>query len=166
MAFLASHRAAGHISGECLSVDGGMEGRLIWKENEVVKTSEPSGQTSSGSLQSIPRSMPKPPKNKIRVAISIDLDAVSGWLGTGKNPYIFHVLFNPMISGGIVNIEQWIRILSRERSLRLLCRLLRGPSWRSSFGEHAQEGQHRQPSDLVHPWPLRRKLPERGTAGD
>jgi hypothetical protein len=86
MAFLASHRAAGHISGECLSVDGGMEGRLIWKENESVKTSEPMGQTNSGVLQSIPRSMPKPPRNKIRVAVSIDLDAVSGWLGTGKNP--------------------------------------------------------------------------------
>ena len=35
MAFLASHRAAGHISGECISVDGGMEGRLLWKQNEV-----------------------------------------------------------------------------------------------------------------------------------
>ncbi|KIV84587.1 hypothetical protein PV11_00360 [Exophiala sideris] len=29
--FLASHRAAGHISGEVLSVDGGMEGRLLFK---------------------------------------------------------------------------------------------------------------------------------------
>ncbi|KAL9041904.1 MAG: hypothetical protein Q9214_003950 [Letrouitia sp. 1 TL-2023] len=36
MAFLASHRAAGHISGECLSIDGGMEGRVIWKEAEIV----------------------------------------------------------------------------------------------------------------------------------
>lgn len=31
MVFLASHRAAGHISGQVLSVDGGMEGRLIFK---------------------------------------------------------------------------------------------------------------------------------------
>lgn len=31
MAFLASHRAAGHISGQVLSVDGGMEGRLLFK---------------------------------------------------------------------------------------------------------------------------------------
>lgn len=34
MAFLASHKAAGHITGECISVDGGMEGRVVWKEGE------------------------------------------------------------------------------------------------------------------------------------
>ncbi|KAL1963657.1 hypothetical protein VTN77DRAFT_7978 [Rasamsonia byssochlamydoides] len=91
MAFLASHRAAGHISGECLSVDGGMEGRLIWRENEVVRTSPDDDSkdavsgvhAETGVLQSIPRPLPKPARNKIRVAISIDLDAVSGWLGTG-----------------------------------------------------------------------------------
>lgn len=33
--FLASHRAAGHISGECISVDGGMEGRVVWTEPEI-----------------------------------------------------------------------------------------------------------------------------------
>lgn len=77
MAFLASHRVAGHISGQCISVEGGI---LIWKENKVVKTSDLS---VSSSLQTIPQSMPKPPRNKIRVAVSIDLDAVSGWLGTG-----------------------------------------------------------------------------------
>ncbi|KAL1980009.1 hypothetical protein VTN96DRAFT_4806 [Rasamsonia emersonii] len=94
MAFLASHRAAGHISGECLSVDGGMEGRLIWRENEVVKTSPDnasnkdtlSGGRPETGLQTIPRSVPRPTRNKIRVAISIDLDAVSGWLGTGYSP--------------------------------------------------------------------------------
>jgi len=31
MAFLASHHAAGHTSGECLSVDEGIEGRVVWK---------------------------------------------------------------------------------------------------------------------------------------
>ncbi|CRG89345.1 hypothetical protein PISL3812_06381 [Talaromyces islandicus] len=83
MSFLASHRAAGHISGQCIYVEDGMQGRLIWKENEVVKTFDPS---ASLSLQTIPPSMPKPPRNKIRVAVSIDLDAVSGWLGTGYSP--------------------------------------------------------------------------------
>jgi NAD(P)-dependent dehydrogenase (short-subunit alcohol dehydrogenase family) len=34
--FLASHRASGHISGQCLSVDGGMEGRVVWREEEVL----------------------------------------------------------------------------------------------------------------------------------
>jgi NAD(P)-dependent dehydrogenase (short-subunit alcohol dehydrogenase family) len=36
VAFLASHHAAGHMSGECLSVDGGMEGRIVWREEEVL----------------------------------------------------------------------------------------------------------------------------------
>lgn len=36
VAFLASHRAAGHMSGQCLSVDGGMEGRIVWREDEVL----------------------------------------------------------------------------------------------------------------------------------
>lgn len=33
MAFLASHRAAGHMTGEVISVDGGMEGRLLWRRS-------------------------------------------------------------------------------------------------------------------------------------
>ncbi|KAK5045063.1 hypothetical protein LTR84_010211 [Exophiala bonariae] len=37
MAFLANHRAAGSISGECISVDGGMEGRIIWREEQNTR---------------------------------------------------------------------------------------------------------------------------------
>lgn len=77
MTFLASNSAAGHISGQCITLE---EGRLTWKENEVLKTVD---LPAPSSLQTISRSMPKPPRNKIRVAVSIDLDAVSGWLGTG-----------------------------------------------------------------------------------
>ncbi|USW58457.1 Putative short-chain dehydrogenase/reductase SDR, NAD(P)-binding domain superfamily [Septoria linicola] len=38
VAFLVSHRASGHMSGQCLSVDGGMEGRILWREEEVKGT--------------------------------------------------------------------------------------------------------------------------------
>ena len=38
VAFLASHRASGHMSGQCLSVDGGMEGRVLWREEDVKGT--------------------------------------------------------------------------------------------------------------------------------
>lgn len=108
-AFLASHRAAGHISGQCISVDGGMEGRIVWSEEEVQKSSkilseekiisttsntlsrtEPKEKISSSSnpSSSIPQTVSSPEKAKptIKVLVSIDFDAVSGWLGTGTNP--------------------------------------------------------------------------------
>ena len=84
MAFLASHRAAGHISGECISVDGGMEGRVIWRPEQVLKSGE-----NQAALQSakIPTSL-TPPKRKrrMRICLSVDFDAVSGYLGTGHDP--------------------------------------------------------------------------------
>ena len=89
MAFLASHRAAGHISGECLSVDGGMEGRVVWKEAEVLgtaKSSDPSALSSSVTPSAGLPMRPKAQKRRIRMALSVDFDALSGWLGTGKHP--------------------------------------------------------------------------------
>ena len=123
MAFLASHRAAGNISGECVSVDGGMEGRLLWKERQVLKPKEasddavptPATTTSSsaapvsptaaaiaGTLtatasataatianatRSIPTSLPLPTRpRRLRISLSIDFDAISGYLGTGHTP--------------------------------------------------------------------------------
>ncbi|KAF2127124.1 polysaccharide deacetylase family protein-like protein [Dothidotthia symphoricarpi CBS 119687] len=110
-AFLASHRAAGHISGQCISVDGGMEGRIVWSEEEVRKSQEttgslppaepqssyalnPSGTTSEGVQitggmsvnQSIPPTITPKSQPKIKILVSVDFDAVSGWLGTGQHP--------------------------------------------------------------------------------
>ena len=93
MAFLASHRAAGHISGECLSVDGGMEGRLIWKEPEMSDVVKHRGLISDLSTtssvpqrkQGPPPAVPSTPKRRVQVALSVDFDAISGLLGTGKD---------------------------------------------------------------------------------
>lgn len=90
MAFLASHRAAGHISGECLSVDGGMEGRIVWKEADVTNNAKTSETLPLQSLASTALTSPltriRSPKPRVRVALSVDFDALSGWLGTGKHP--------------------------------------------------------------------------------
>lgn len=82
MAFLASHRAAGHISGVCLEVTGGMEGRVIWRESQVL-----GGQPDTSKSTLISRSL-APPKRKrrLRVCLSVDFDAISGYLGTGHDP--------------------------------------------------------------------------------
>ncbi|CAE7193437.1 hypothetical protein HRS9139_08922 [Pyrenophora teres f. teres] len=115
-AFLASHRAAGHISGQCISVDGGMEGRIVWSEDEVRKTqstaiaseksttkpndevfgtategvSIASRNPSTVAIPTIPSLNASPPtskpKPKIKILLSVDFDAVSGWLGTGQHP--------------------------------------------------------------------------------
>lgn len=78
MAFLASKSASGHISGQCIRVE----------ENEFsisTKISESKSLATKEPVQSIPQALSKPKRNKIRVAVSIDLDAVSGWLGTSKS---------------------------------------------------------------------------------
>jgi NAD(P)-dependent dehydrogenase (short-subunit alcohol dehydrogenase family) len=100
-AFLASHRAAGHVSGQCLSVDGGMEGRIVWGEDEVkdARSSQekPDGVTKAPvdtevGQQALSSTIPQTistqskPLPKIKVLISVDFDAVSGWLGTGTHP--------------------------------------------------------------------------------
>jgi hypothetical protein len=110
-AFLASHRAAGHISGQCISVDGGMEGRIVWTEDEILKSSktldektpatEPNIAQKEASSPPLPAPLSSsavvPPttqieatpapstKPKIKILISVDFDAVSGWLGTGTH---------------------------------------------------------------------------------
>ena len=111
-AFLASHRAAGHITGQCISVDGGMEGRIIWSEDEIqnsLKTAPDAstlpigrgevfgtategvgvgnGSSPSAAAEASGFSVDAPTsKPRIKILLSVDFDAVSGWLGTGQHP--------------------------------------------------------------------------------
>lgn len=119
MAFLASHRAAGHISGECISVDGGMEGRVVWKEGEVLqREANSTGKTSTrvsalSAPKSIPQSMSKPIKGKIQVALSVDFDAVSGWLGTGAHPDNNMADYSQGIFSGRVGAPRLVRLFKK-----------------------------------------------------
>ncbi|PYH96668.1 polysaccharide deacetylase family protein [Aspergillus ellipticus CBS 707.79] len=116
MALLASHRAAGHISGQCLSVDGGMEGRLIWKEAAGTPKTLPTEQpppTTTTTLTTIPASLPDPKRNKIRVTISIDLDAVSGWLGTGHHPDNILADYSAGFFAARVGVPRLLRMLKK-----------------------------------------------------
>jgi peptidoglycan/xylan/chitin deacetylase (PgdA/CDA1 family) len=94
IAFLASHRAAGHISGQCLSVDGGLDGRVVWREEEILgqrqsqsSTAQQTATTSIAPRSTMPQQISNPKSSKrLKISWSIDFDAVSGWLGTGKHP--------------------------------------------------------------------------------
>lgn len=91
VAFLASHRASGHMSGQCLSVDGGMEGRIVWREEEVLNNSASravaqAGQTAPPKTMIPQQISSSKAKRKVKIAWSVDFDAVSGWLGTGQHP--------------------------------------------------------------------------------
>ncbi|PYH45814.1 SDR family oxidoreductase/polysaccharide deacetylase family protein [Aspergillus saccharolyticus JOP 1030-1] len=110
MAFLASHRAAGHISGQCLRVDGGMEGRLVWKESEETTTT---GCRELSLVSSIPSTLTTPKRNKIRVAVSIDLDAVSGWLGTGQHPENILADYSAGFFAARVGVPRLVRMLKK-----------------------------------------------------
>lgn len=78
MAFLASKRAAGHISGQRIRVE------KINQDSTINTRQVAKAVSKTDTRESIPMSLSKPKRNKIRVAVSIDLDAVSGWLGTSK----------------------------------------------------------------------------------
>ena len=118
MAFLASHRAAGHISGECISVDGGMEGRVVWKESDIVMKAA-SIETPSILMdnQKLPSSTTSPAcpskKRQIKVALSVDFDAVSGWLGTGTHPENNMADYSAGIFAGKVGVVRLVKLLKK-----------------------------------------------------
>ncbi|KAL1797452.1 hypothetical protein ACET3X_004058 [Alternaria dauci] len=142
-AFLASHRAAGHISGQCISVDGGMEGRIVWSEEEVRKsqasTVEPDmpsvnttdeaeifGTATEGvslasrntsalvvsttSSLSAARISHEP---KIKILLSVDFDAVSGWLGTGANPNNNLADYSTGFFSGHVGVPRLLKLFAK-----------------------------------------------------
>ena len=121
MAFLASHRAAGHISGECISVDGGMEGRLIWKEpkvTDVVKQHESTMKTAVTPSATQPKqvplaTMPPLPKRKVRVALSVDFDAISGLLGTGKDDANNKADYSQGFFAGNIGVTRLVKLFKK-----------------------------------------------------
>jgi len=117
MAFLASHRAAGHISGECLSVDGGMEGRVVWKKEEVVSNAQPSITASiMEKAQSIILPSLSPPRTKkIKILLSIDFDAVSGFLGTGASTTNNMSDYSSGYFAGQVGVPRLVKLFNKHK---------------------------------------------------
>ena len=121
VAFLASHRAAGHMSGQVLSLDGGMEGRIVWREEEVregktEKVIAQGGQTTQQSAPSMPKQMsvsPSKPKRALHIAFSIDFDAVSGWLGTGAHERNTTADYSQGYFSGFVGVPRLLKLFRK-----------------------------------------------------
>jgi len=111
MAFLASHRAAGHITGECISVDGGMEGRLIWKESQIFPAA------GSATTVSTYISSPPPPSRprRLRICLSVDFDALSGYLGTGYDSHNTLSDHSAGIFSARVGVPRLLRLFSKHQ---------------------------------------------------
>ena len=120
MAFLASSKAAGHISGDCISVDGGMEGRIVWKESEVLPA--PSQRSEVIALQParssvlqtcVTPSITTKTGRKIKVALSVDFDAISGWLGTGIHPDNNMADYSAGIFSGKIGVPRLVKLFNK-----------------------------------------------------
>ncbi|KAF6790034.1 hypothetical protein CMUS01_16291 [Colletotrichum musicola] len=110
MAFLASHRAAGHISGQCISVDGGQEGRLLWRE--------PRGGVEATTAIPLPapRAALSPAASKrrrLRICLSVDFDAVSALIGTGHTPANTLADYSAGHFGAIVGVDRVLRVFKK-----------------------------------------------------
>ncbi|KAB8698116.1 hypothetical protein FH972_026366 [Carpinus fangiana] len=116
VAFLASERVSGHISGQCVSVDGGMEGRVVWREEEIISQQTSSLSTvpppSRTTLSTAP-TLKTPKQGKIKVLLSVDFDAVSGWLGTGQHPSNNMSDYSAGFFSARVGVPRLLRLFSR-----------------------------------------------------
>ncbi|EMC97574.1 hypothetical protein BAUCODRAFT_456424 [Baudoinia panamericana UAMH 10762] len=116
---LASERVSGHVSGECLSVDGGMEGRIVWREEEVLGGGSKEG--VGGEAVGVGKGLPLLPKQvgrgrvkeKVKFALSIDFDAVSGWLGTGAHPDNNTADYSQGYFSGLVGVPRLLKVLRK-----------------------------------------------------
>ena len=115
MAFLASHRAAGHISGICLEVTGGMEGRIIWRESQVLPEKSDSGKALPPGT-SIPMTMPAQiprRKRRLRICLSVDFDAISGYLGTGHDEHNTLSDYSAGLFSANVGVSRLLRLFKK-----------------------------------------------------
>lgn len=96
-----------------------MEGRVVWKQSEVIKGDAetaippPSQGSTLVAPQSIPSSMPKPSRGKVQVALSVDFDAISGWLGTGAHPDNNMADYSQGIFSGKVGAPRLVRLFKK-----------------------------------------------------
>ncbi|KUL81396.1 hypothetical protein ZTR_10982 [Talaromyces verruculosus] len=135
--FLASHREAGHLSGECLGVDNENEARLVWRGDETISLSQ--NLTSQElTIRTVPGLLSPAARNKIRVAVTIDLDAVSGWLGTGYSTENVLADYSAGFFAAQVGVPRLVEMLKRTGIANKVTWFIPGHS-AESFPEEVQQ---------------------------
>ncbi|KAJ3530872.1 hypothetical protein NM208_g9128 [Fusarium decemcellulare] len=112
MAFLASHKTAGHITGQCVSVDGGQEGRLLWREEKSGSSKPATPMTSSSQL--VPRPLSRG-RRRLRICLSVDFDAISGYIGTGHVPENNLADYSAGLFGANVGVDRLLRVFQKHK---------------------------------------------------
>ena len=95
-AFLASPRA-GHITGQCLTTTAALAALT----------------TSTAAPVAVPATLEPAQRNRVRVALTIDLDAVSGWLGTGHHPDNVLADYSAGFFAARVGVPRLLRMLQK-----------------------------------------------------
>ena len=98
-----------------------MEGRLIWKEPEVPdvgKHNESTLHASTSSLAQHPKpgpqaATPPAPGRKVQVALSVDFDAISGLLGTGKDDANNKADYSQGFFAGTVGVYRLVKLFKK-----------------------------------------------------
>lgn len=137
IAFLASHRTAGHISGQCVSIDGGQEGRLLWKEEQVLGVSNVQRLEAAFATPITAGSRPTSRPRRMRICLSVDFDAISGYLGTGHMPENTLADYSAGIFSANVGVGRLLRLFSKHEISDKLTWFLPGHSVESFSNQAA-----------------------------
>jgi peptidoglycan/xylan/chitin deacetylase (PgdA/CDA1 family) len=98
-------RAAGHITGQCIPVD---DACLLWRSTEASAEHinlRDVNQLTAGSATSRPRRM--------RICITVDFDALSGYLGTGHMPENTLSYYSAGIFSANVGVNRLLKIFKK-----------------------------------------------------
>ena len=93
---------------------------MVWKESEVLGTTTTAHQEvveasthHDTTTSSIPARVPPVSRRPIKVALSVDFDAVSGWLGTGSHPDNNMADYSAGIFSGRVGVPRLLKLFNK-----------------------------------------------------
>lgn len=101
-------------SGEYFDFEGSMESRIVQKQTEMTNSvrTRPKYAIIS-TTKSTPKPLSKQSRHRVRVALSVDFDAVSAHLGTGKHPDNNMADYSQGIFAGRVGVPRLVRLFKK-----------------------------------------------------